>query len=152
MNKYFESYGLRLKLLTVKSSAENHLIDFENDFHKRNVGQIQVNKYVCYANINSTQTNTLRQQLSEILKNHISINATNSLSVNKFNSFSYRQLYDLKKEIDKNILITNISDDQNKIFGTFLDIDYAFENLVKPLALKKEIPISELVKPLTLKL
>jgi hypothetical protein len=74
------------------------------------------------------------------------------LSVNKFNSFSYRQLYDLKKEIEKNIPITNISDDQNKIFVTFLDIDYAFENSVKLLALKKQIPISELVKPLTFKL
>ncbi len=66
LKKYFESYGLRPKLLTVKSSAENHLIDFENIFHTRNVGQIEVNKYVFYANINSTQTNTLRQQLSQI--------------------------------------------------------------------------------------
>ncbi len=92
------------------------------------MGQIEVNKYVYYANINSNQTNTLRQQLSEILKNHISINATNCLSANKFNTFSYRQLYDLKKQIDKNIPINNSSDDQNKIFGTFLDIVYAFEN------------------------
>jgi hypothetical protein len=41
--------------------------------------------------------------------------------------YTNRQLYDLKKEIDKNILITNMND-QNKISGTFLDIDYAFEN------------------------
>ncbi len=48
LKKYFQSYGLRPKLrpklLTVKSSAQNHLIDFENNFHRRNVGQIQVNK------------------------------------------------------------------------------------------------------------
>jgi hypothetical protein len=81
LKKYFQSYGLRPKLrpklLTVKSSAQNHLIDFENNFHRRNVGQIQVNKYVSknlnYANINSNQTNTLRQQLSQIQKNHLVI-------------------------------------------------------------------------------
>jgi hypothetical protein len=71
LKKYFESYGLRPKLLTVKSSAENHLIDFEKNFHRRNVGEIEVNKYVSYANMNSNQRNTLRQQLSEIQKNHI---------------------------------------------------------------------------------
>ncbi len=68
LNKYFESYGLRPKLLFVKSNAQNHLIDFENNFHRRNVRQIQVNKYVSHKNINSNQTNALRQQLSQIQK------------------------------------------------------------------------------------
>ncbi len=57
--KCFQSYGLRPKLLTVKSNAKNHLIHFENNFHRRNVGEIEVNKYVSYANINSNQTNNL---------------------------------------------------------------------------------------------
>ncbi len=42
--KHFESYGLRPKLLTVKSNAENDLIDFENNFYRRNVDEIEVNK------------------------------------------------------------------------------------------------------------
>jgi hypothetical protein len=56
------------------------------------------------------------------------MSATNSLSVNKFYSFSYKQLYDLKKEIDNNIPIFNIRDDTNQIYGSHLDIDFAFEN------------------------
>ncbi len=44
-NKTFPKLFKSNKLLTVKSSAENHLIDFENNFHRRNVGQIEVNKY-----------------------------------------------------------------------------------------------------------
>ncbi len=45
LNKYLESYGLKLKL---KSNNENHLIDFENNFHRRNVGEIEVNKYTTF--------------------------------------------------------------------------------------------------------
>jgi hypothetical protein len=62
------------------------------------------------------------------------MSATNSLSVNKFYSFSCKQLYDnsykqfLKKEIDNNIPIFNIRDDTNQIYGSHLDIDFAFEN------------------------
>jgi hypothetical protein len=63
--------------------------------------------------MNDIQKNNLRQYLSEIQKNNISSNATNSLSVNKFNTFSYKQLYDLKKDINNNIPVISKSDDKN---------------------------------------
>jgi hypothetical protein len=55
------------------------------------------------------------------------MSATNSLSVNKFYSFSYKQLYDLKKEIDNNIPIFNIRDDTNQIYGSHLDMAMILE-------------------------
>jgi hypothetical protein len=137
LKEYCNSYGVDVKLLTLKTGNNNHIIDFENDFNRRNVGEIEVNKFIAYEKMNNNHKNKLRQSLKEIQKNNISINATSAMNVNKFNCFSYKQLYDLKKELDDKIPIISISDDINRVFGTYLEVDFALKKLHKIIGEKK---------------
>ncbi len=58
LTKYFENYGLKLNILAVKSNNnEIHLIDFENNFHTRNIFRIK--NYIKTFLLNSFSTSVL---------------------------------------------------------------------------------------------
>ncbi len=118
-------FGIKPQLLTLKS--EKILISQTENNTNRNVGSIDFNKFTSLESMNTSMKNDLRKTLCEIERNNISQNATTALTVNKINTFSRHQLESLKKELSKNIPIFNITDDINRISGTYLQIDFAFE-------------------------
>jgi hypothetical protein len=152
INNYCMGFGIKPQLLTLKSEKNTHFIDFENNTNRRNVGSIDFNKFTSLESMNTNMKNDLRKTLCEIERNNISQNATTALTVNKVNTFSRHQLESLKKELNKNIPIFNITDDINRISGTYLQIDFAFEMAIKILMRRKDKRAEELSQPLIFKL
>jgi hypothetical protein len=152
LSKYLECYGLKLKLLTLKSKTDTHLIDFENDLNRRNVGDIEVKKFVSLENMNQSQEKILSQTLCDVQNENITSNAYKALSVNNICMNSLKQLDDMRKKIDSCIPIINICDEKNEINGSHLEINYAFEQCIRSLAKRKNKSLNDLIQPLYIKL
>jgi hypothetical protein len=90
------------------------LIDLQRLFNKRNIGDIEVKKFISMENMNESQEKSLSQTLSEIQNNNLSDNAYRALSFNNVNMNSFKQLNDMRKIIDSKVPIINICDEKNK--------------------------------------
>jgi hypothetical protein len=152
INNYFMGFGIKPQFIDFEIRKNTHIIDFENNANKGNVGSIDFNKFTSFESMNTNMKNDLRKTLCEIERNNISQNATTALTVNKINTFSRHQLESLKNELNKNIPIFNITDDINRISGTCLQTDFAFEMSIKILMRRKDKRAEELSQPLIIKL
>jgi hypothetical protein len=128
------------------------LIDFENKINRRYVGDIELRKFISFANMNDSQRNDLYKTLSAVQQNNISSEAFRSLSVNNVCVNKLNQLYDLKKYIDSQIPVINICDEENDISGSHLNVDYAFKQAMSLLSHRKKKELNELTQPLYMKL
>ncbi len=128
------------------------MIDFENKINRRYVGDIELRKFISFANMNDSQRNDLYKTLSAVQQKNISSEAFRSLSVNNVCVNSLNQLYDLKKYIDSQIPVINICDEENDISGSHLNVDYAFKQAISLLSHRKKKELNELTQPLYMKL
>ncbi len=128
------------------------MIDFENKINRRYVGDIELRKFISFANMNDSQRNDLYKTLSAVQQNNISSEAFRSLSVNNVCVNKLNQLYDLKKYIDSQIPVINICDEENDISGSHLNVDYAFKQAMSLLSHRKKKELNELTQPLYMKL
>ena len=72
LKQYCNNFGVKPKILILKTAKDNHIIDFETNFHRRNVGDVEINKFASYDKMNDKQRNELKMTLSEIQNNKIS--------------------------------------------------------------------------------
>ncbi len=66
-----ENYGLKLSLITFKSPDLQHIINFEDESTRRNIGNFKINKFVSINKMNGIQKDEAKQNLFEIQKNFV---------------------------------------------------------------------------------
>ncbi len=94
-----DSYGLKLCLMTLKSRDSQHIIDFENENTRRNIGNFELSKFVSLNKMNDSQKDEVEQSLLGIQKNFISKMAYQRLSTYNPSLISYNNIQRLKKRI-----------------------------------------------------
>lgn len=122
-----DSYGLKLCLMTLKYRNSQHIIELENENTRQNIGNFELSKFVSLNNMNDSQKNEVKQSLFGIQKT-ISKNAYPSLSTYNSSLISFNNILGSKKELDFNIPVTDISDDANRIYGTYLNVSYGLND------------------------
>jgi hypothetical protein len=97
--------------------------------------------------MNESQKDEVKQSLLGIQKNFISKNAYQSLSTYNPSLISYNNIQGLKKELDSDIPVINISDNANRIYGTYLNVSYGLNDCIKLLMKRKNKTLDQLTQP-----
>jgi hypothetical protein len=113
--------------MTLKYRNSQHIIEFENENTRQNIGNFELSKFVSLNNMNDSQKNEVKQSLFGIQKT-ISKNAYQSLSTYNSSLIDFNNILGSKKELDFNIPVTDISDDANRIYGTYLNVSYGLND------------------------
>jgi hypothetical protein len=122
--------------MTLKYRNSQHIIEFENENTRQNIGNFELSKFVSLNNMNDSQKNEVKQSLFGIQKT-ISKNAYPSLSTYNSSLIDFNNILGSKKELDFNIPVTDISDDANRIYGTYLNVSYGLNDWNKLLVKRK---------------